>query len=125
MRKFAYILIALAALCAVSCNHNKTRKALLPNISGKPGEIIVVINKGDWEGAPGTVLRDSLACDFPFLPQREPMYDLVNVAPSGFVSMFQVHRNIIINTKFKKISSCRATFITLRQIWRFKLYLEQ
>ena len=96
MRKFAYILIALAALCAVSCNHNKTRKALLPNISGKPGEIIVVINKGDWEGAPGTILRDSLACDFPFLPQREPMYDLVNVAPSGFVSMFQVHRNIII-----------------------------
>ena len=96
MRRFAYILIALAALCAVSCNHNKTRKALLPNISGKPGEIIVVINKGDWEGAPGTVLRDSLACDFPFLPQREPMYDLVNVAPSGFVSMFQVHRNIII-----------------------------
>jgi hypothetical protein len=96
MRRFAYILIALAALCAVSCNHNKTRKALLPNISGKPGEIIVVINKGDWEGAPGTVLRDSLACDFPFLPQREPMYDLVNVAPGGFVSMFQVHRNIII-----------------------------
>ena len=96
MRKFAYILIALAALCAVSCNHNKTRKALLPNISGKPGEIIVVINKGDWEGAPGTILRDSLACDFPFLPQREPLYDLVNVAPSGFVSMFQVHRNIII-----------------------------
>ena len=96
MRRFAYILIALAALCAVSCNHNKTRKALLPNISGKPGEIIVVISKGDWEGAPGTVLRDSLACDFPFLPQREPMYDLVNVAPSGFVSMFQVHRNIII-----------------------------
>ena len=97
MKRVAYyILIAVLALCAVSCNHNKTRKALLPNISGKPGEIIVVINKGDWEGAPGTTLRDSLACDFPFLPQREPMYDLVNVAPSGFVSMFQVHRNIII-----------------------------
>ena len=97
MKRFTYlILTALVALCAISCNHNKTRKALLPNISGKPGEIIVVINKGDWEGAPGTVLRDSLACEFPFLPQREPLYDLVNVAPSGFVSMFQVHRNIII-----------------------------
>jgi hypothetical protein len=96
MKRFAYILIALAALCAASCNPGKTRKALLPNISGKPGEIIVVINKGDWEGAPGTILRDSLACDFPFLPQREPLYDLVNVAPGGFVSMFQVHRNIII-----------------------------
>ena len=97
MKRFIYfITIALAALCAISCNHSKTKKALLPNISGKPGEVIVVINKGDWEGAPGTVLRDTLASDFPFLPQREPLYDVVNVAPSGFTNMFQIHRNIII-----------------------------
>ena len=95
-RYITLISIALIALCAVSCNRGKTRKALLPNISGKPGEIIVVINKTDWEGAMGNVLRDSLACDFPFLPQREPMYDLVNVAPSGFATMFQLHRNILV-----------------------------
>ena len=95
-RILTYVLIAVAALSAMSCSHNKTRKALLPNISGKPGEVIVVINKGDWEGAPGTVIRDTLSCDFPFLPQREPMYDVVNVAPSGFTSMFQIHRNIIV-----------------------------
>ena len=95
-RHITLISIALIALCAVSCNRGKTRKALLPNISGKPGEIIVVINKTDWEGAMGNVLRDSLACDFPFLPQREPMYDLVNVAPSGFATMFQLHRNILV-----------------------------
>ena len=95
-RVLTYIAIAFLAMCAISCNEKKARKALLPNISGKPGEVIVVINKGDWEGVMGTTLRDSLACDFPFLPQREPMYDLVNVAPSGFTSMFQLHRNIII-----------------------------
>ena len=95
-RVLTYIAVAFLAMCAISCNEKKARKALLPNISGKPGEVIVVINKGDWEGAMGTTLRDSLACDFPFLPQREPMYDLVNVAPSGFTSMFQLHRNIII-----------------------------
>lgn len=95
-RVLTYIAVALLAMCAISCNEKKTRKALLPNISGKPGELIVVINKGDWEGTMGTTLRDSLACDFPFLPQREPMYDLVNVAPSGFTSMFQLHRNILI-----------------------------
>ena len=97
MKRFlTYITVAALALCAISCNEKKSRKALLPNISGKPGEVIVVINKGDWEGAMGNVLRDSLACDFPFLPQREPMFDLVNVAPSGFTSMFQLHRNIIV-----------------------------
>ena len=95
-RLFTYFAVAVIALCSMSCNEKKTRKALLPNISGKPGEVIVVINKGDWEGSFGNLLRDTLACDFPFLPQREPMFDLVNVAPGGFTSMFQLHRNIIV-----------------------------
>lgn len=97
MKRFlTYSLTILMALCAISCNDSKKRKALLPNISGKPGEIIVVINKAEWEGAMGTVLRDSLTHDFPFLPQREPMYELVNVALGGFTNMFQIHRNIIV-----------------------------
>ncbi|MBE6250931.1 MAG: DUF4837 family protein [Bacteroidales bacterium] len=96
MKRFAtYILIALLAATAISCNNGKRRKALMPNISGKPGEVVVVIGKDYWEGSLGNTLRDSLACDFPYLPQSEPMFDLVNVAPAGFTSMFQLHRNII------------------------------
>ena len=97
MKRFlSYMLVALVAFGAISCNRAKSRKALLPNISGKPGEVIVVINKGYWEGNLGSIIRDSLEIDFPFLPQSEPMYDLVNVAPNGFTSMFQIHRNIIV-----------------------------
>ena len=96
-RILKYIVLALAAAAVLtSCSEEKRKKALLPNISGKAGEVIVVINKTDWEGAVGNALRDSLACDCPFLPQREPLFNLVNVAPSGFGSMFQVHRNIIL-----------------------------
>ena len=95
-RILTYSFMILMAICAISCNEKKKRQVLLPNISGKPGEIIVVINKGEWEGTMGTLLRDSLTCDFPFLPQREPMYELVNVAFSGFTNMFQIHRNIIV-----------------------------
>ncbi len=98
MRKFIkYLLVAAAAVLSLaSCNEQKTRKALLPNISGKAGEIIVVIDKGAWEGSVGITLRDTLAADCPFLPQPEPLYNLVNVAPSGFTQIFQVHRNIIL-----------------------------
>ena len=86
----------MALIAMVSCSESKRKQALLPNISGKAGEVIVVIDKGQWEGAVGTTLRDTLACECPFLPQREPLYTLVNVAPGGFGQMFQVHRNIII-----------------------------
>lgn len=102
--------IAFAALAMISCNSNKTRKALLPNISGKAGEVLVVIDKGYWEGAVGAALRDSLAADCPYLPQREAMYNLVNVAPSGFGNMFQVHRNIIIVNISKDVTEPEVVF---------------
>ena len=95
-RLFTYLFLAIAAISLISCSEAKRKQALLPNISGKAGEVIVVIDKGQWEGAVGTTLRDSLACDCPFLPQKEPLYTLVDLAPSGFTQMFQLHRNIII-----------------------------
>ena len=98
MKRFlSYMAIVLTAVFALaSCNQNKTRKALLPNITGKAGEVIVVIDKGNWEGALGAALRDSLACEAPYLPQREPLFALVNVPQNAFTSMFQVHRNIVV-----------------------------
>ncbi len=96
-RFFTYLLAVTAAVLALaSCNSRDTRKALLPKISGKAGEVIIVIDKGAWEGSVGITLRDSLAADHPFLPQAEPLYTLVNVAPSGFNNMFKVHRNIVL-----------------------------
>ncbi len=88
--------VAAAVLALASCNRQKVQKALLPNISGKAGEVIIVIDKGAWEGAVGITLRDTLAADHPFLPQAEPLYTLVNVAPSGFTNLFKVHRNIVL-----------------------------
>ena len=97
MKRILTMMVLVASvLMLISCNSSKRREVLLPNISGKAGEVIIVIDKGQWEGAVGTTLRDSLACDCPFLPQREPLYTLVNVAPNGFTQMFQLHRNIII-----------------------------
>lgn len=95
-RILKYLVLAVAAIASVSCNDNTKKKVLLPNISGKAGEVIIVTTKADWEGIVGTTLRDTLACECPYLPQRESLYTLVDVAPSGFTSMFQVHRNIII-----------------------------
>lgn len=96
-RYLKYLVAAVTAVLTIaSCNEEKRKKALLPNISGKAGEVIVVIDKGLWEGSVGTVLRDTLTADCPFLPQREPLYNLVDVAPSGFGNMFQIHRNIIV-----------------------------
>lgn len=68
----------------------------MPNISGKAGEVVIVINKGDWASDPGIALRSVLASEQPYLPQKEPLFDLIDIPEKAFTSIFQTHRNIII-----------------------------
>ena len=49
MKRFS-ILAVLAVLAALAVSCGGSGKKLLPNVSGKAGEVIVVINQTDWEG---------------------------------------------------------------------------
>ena len=105
---FVSLLLALAGCKGGS-------KTLLPNISGKAGEIIVVMEKADWEEDLGIEVRELLACDCPFLPQKEPLYSLVNVAPGGFADLFKVHRNILFFDIDAAKSGSSVTY--LKDVW--------
>lgn len=94
LRILALAAVLACSFCFQSCKGR--RGALLPNISGKAGEIIVVIEKNDWEGTLGSSVRELLAGDCPYLASKEPLYTLVNVTPGGFADLFKVHRNIIL-----------------------------
>lgn len=85
---------AIAMVSAVACGNNT--KVLLPNVSGKAGEVIIVVGKDNWEGNLGNEIGGLLARDCEYLPQREPLYSLVNLSPSAFTDMFKIHRNIVI-----------------------------
>lgn len=95
-RILTFAALAATLLAIVSCSGEKRKNALLPNVSGKAGEVIVVISKSEWEGIVGTEIREILASDCPFLPQKEPLYTLVNIVPSTFTNIFQIHRNILL-----------------------------
>ena len=95
MKKIIKTVICIAALIsAVSCMNNT--KTLLPNVSGKAGEVIIVVGKDNWEGNLGNEIGGLLARDCEYLPQREPLYSLVNLSPGAFSDMFKLHRNIVI-----------------------------
>jgi len=95
----------IALLCACSGGG-----ALLPNVSGKAGEIIVVIEKEYWESELGNEVRGLLACECPFLAQPEPLYSLVNVAPGGFADLFKVHRNIVLLNVGAQVDTSAVTY---------------
>lgn len=96
------MLVGTALVLMVSCGERK--KALLPNVSGKAGEVLVVVGQEDWNGDLGSAVRDTLASDCLFLPQKEPLYTLVNVNPAAFTDIFKIHRNIIIFNIDKRVT---------------------
>ncbi len=87
-------LFAVLAIAAASCKNSG--KPLLPNVSGKAGEVVVVIDKAAWEGNLGNEVRNLLARDAEYLPQREPLYNLVTLTPATFSDLFKYHRNILL-----------------------------
>ena len=105
MKKAIVILAAVLALAGC-----KNTKPILPSVSGKAGEIIVVMEKPEWEGSLGNEVRGLLACDCPYFVQREPLYSLVNVTPSNFADLFKVHRNIVIFNVNPQIDSTCALY---------------
>ena len=96
MKRILSILATALVLTGLTSCGGGSGKTLLPNVSGKAGEVIVVIERADWEGALGNEVRELLAADCPWLYIREPLYSLVNVAPGGFADLFKIHRNIVI-----------------------------
>lgn len=89
------ILFLSAVICLAGCK-GTGKSPLLPNVSGKAGEVIIVMDRENWEGTLGASVRSVLGDDTPYLATQEPLFTLVNVSPEGFADLFKVHRNILI-----------------------------
>ena len=90
------ILAVLTCVLALWGCKNGNKKALLPNVSGKAGEVLVALDREQWEGNLGVAIREALASDTPYLAQREPLFTLSNVPPGSFNNMFKMHRNLLL-----------------------------
>ncbi|MCB9168790.1 MAG: DUF4837 family protein [Flavobacteriales bacterium] len=83
------LVVALAWGC------NEARRPL-PKCTGAPGEVLVVMSKGQWESGPGSAVRMALGEWLPRLPQREHRFDLAQIPPDQFGTVLLTHRNLMI-----------------------------
>ncbi len=86
-----FTLISLSMILSSCRDDTKLRK----KITGKAGEVVVVITKESWDGQVGENLRATLAQPQISLPQEEPIFDLISVPPAAFKDIFKTSRNII------------------------------
>lgn len=118
-RYFVYMAAFLMALCITSCGESnskdeakkenvkteqpkktakkKNKKSLLmPNASGLPYEMLVVMPDDQWDRPLGRAVFNVLDSDVPGLPQSERSFRITRVDPSAFNSnMFRIMRNVI------------------------------
>lgn len=97
MKKLSHLfLFALVTALLYSCGADSTH--MHTNVTGRAGELVVVISKDSWDGTPGKVIRESLAQSHLGLPQDEPLFDLIDVPHAAFKDIFRTTRNIVQTT---------------------------
>lgn len=95
-----YLLFLFSVVYFSSCDLEKTAsmKSNLPKASGKPGQIIVVMDSAQWEGNVGKKMRAIFQKQVPYLPREESMFNLIHIDPTGFQSILKKQKNIIFVT---------------------------
>ena len=74
----------------------KKKSIMMPNATGLPYEMLVVMDDAQWERPLGRAVFNVLDTDVPGLPQSERSFRITRVNPSGMNSnMFRIMRNII------------------------------
>lgn len=92
-RIYNLLISFLLIIGLISCSNSGTN--LHKNITGRAGELVVVMTKELWDGAPGKLVRETMAQPQLALPQEEPIFDLINIPHEAFTSIFKSARNII------------------------------
>ena len=113
MRKSLFLL-AIAAFALASCG-DSDESAYMKTVNGKAGEVIVILDKTNWDSEVGTSVRDVLAKDYPMLPQREPSFTLINISENAFSDLFKGHRNILYFNISDKVAE-NGVFVK-RNVW--------
>lgn len=83
-----FLLLSLMEAC--------TSGPVVANSTGAPGEVVVVMDKTEWDGTAGEALKDVLTIPVVGLPQPEPSLTVLYTQPKYFDGIFKVVRNILI-----------------------------
>ena len=89
MKNLSLLLVSLLLL--TGCK----KEQFIPQASGRPYEVLVVLDKKTWNAPAGRALFDILDTDVPCLPQSERSFHITQIEPKDLNANFSIFRNII------------------------------
>lgn len=102
-KTYLHTVLGLGLLASVaglsSCSSNGSVSSTFVQASGRPGEVMIVINNDDNATPAAAELKGVLEAPAPSLPQVEKSFDVSNVPHSAFTDFVRYFRNIVIVDK--------------------------
>jgi hypothetical protein len=95
MKRIIQVVVLCLFIVVGNSSCKKTTQGLRPTVTGKSGEIVVVINDALYKGNVGDTLKTILNDTQIGLPQDEPLFDILQISHNEFSSMFKTHRSIL------------------------------
>ena len=96
MKRNTILIIVFASMLLFASCGKKGQNAYQSNVTGKAGELVVVVSSEAWNAQPGIDIRNVLAQPHLSLPQEEPLFDLINIPHAAFGDIFRTSRNLLI-----------------------------
>ncbi|MCX7954588.1 MAG: DUF4837 family protein [Bacteroidales bacterium] len=120
LKTLPVIFILILTIVFTACNE---KSELLPNSTGKRGEVLLVAEESFWNSIPYFILKDLLTQDYPALPQDEEIFKIFPLKSSNISEAFKLSRNIIKITYNKNVAT--TVLYYKRNLWaKPQLYLE-
>ncbi len=111
MVKKHLIFLFVVATLIFSC---KEEGGFLPEMTGKPGEIILVANNSIWVSPAGDSLKELFNQSVYGLPQDESVFRVFRVTKSGFTNVIERHRSVLwVETD----STSKSAFTVKKDVW--------
>ena len=82
-------------LVLTACQPDKKQSKVRVASKGLPYELLLVVEDSIWDSEAGDSLKGVLQGSVPGLPQNEPMFRLLRVAPQNYVRNYVTLRNIM------------------------------
>ncbi len=97
---FILALLTLVGLssCDIATKQGGMAGNIMPNITGGAGEVLVVMDRFNWNNSAGTLIQDILKEEIPGLPQSEPLFDVLQMTSASFGDFYKFHRSIVLTT---------------------------
>ncbi|MGM0529826.1 MAG: DUF4837 family protein [Bacteroidota bacterium] len=94
------IVAIIGLILAGGCKPDNGKKrqqqeGVMPSVTGKTGDLVVVMDTSKFNSAIGSSLKKSLGAVFKGLPQPEPKFDLINIPHEALDRGFKTHRNVL------------------------------